>query len=254
MTGICYTTTMKRLMDRLKEGRRTVVFTGAGVSTLCGIPDFRGPQGLYREADADKIFDIDWFRLDPSFYYKGCRKLIYGLRGIQPGPAHTAIARLEQRGLVNGVITQNIDMLHQKAGSRTVFEIHGSPIRHYCVGCGLRKSFEEICDMLEKATIPYCEKCGAPFKPEITFFGESLPERAFEGAVALARQAKLILVLGSSLTVHPAASIPSLTLNAGGRLVIINAQPTPLDQYATLTYPDLREFSQAVLEEFEEEG
>jgi NAD-dependent deacetylase len=242
---------MKRLIEKLKQARRAAVFTGAGVSTLCGIPDFRGPQGLYRQPDAERIFDIEWFRRDPSIYYKGCMELVYGLRRFGPGPVHEAVARLERAGIVRGVITQNIDMLHQKAGSRMVYEVHGSPLKHHCVGCGREKSFEEICVMLETAGLPRCERCGEPYKPDITFFGEMLPERAFEGAVALARQADLMLVLGSSLTVQPAASIPPLTLRAGGELAIVNAQPTPLDRFAALTYPDLAAFAEAVLGETE---
>ena len=238
---------MNRLIEKLKQARHAAVFTGAGVSTLCGIPDFRGPQGLYKQPNAERIFDIEWFRRDPSIYYKGCMELVYGLRHFTPGSVHEAIMRLEQARIVKGVITQNIDMLHQKAGTRTVYEIHGSPLLHHCSGCGREKNFEDICAMLETAEMARCEQCGEAYKPDITFFGEMLPEHAFEGAVALAQQADLMLVLGSSLTVQPASSIPSMTLRAGGEVVIVNAQPTPLDRFAALTYPDLAEFAAAVL-------
>lgn len=239
---------MKRLIEKLERAQCAAVFTGAGISTLCGIPDFRGPQGLYKQPDAERIFDINWFRRDPSIYYKGCMELIYGLQHFKPGPVHEAIAHLEHAGIVKGIITQNIDMLHQKAGSRNVYEIHGSPLLHHCIGCGREKTFDEICAMLEQTEeVPRCEVCGAAYKPDITFFGEMLPERAFECATALAQKADLMLVLGSSLTVQPAASIPALTLRAGGELVIVNAQPTPLDRFAALTYPDLAVFAAAVL-------
>lgn len=241
---------MKELIEKLKSARCIAVFTGAGVSTLCGIPDFRGPQGLYRQPDAERIFDIEWFRHDPSVYYKGCLDLVYGLKKFKPGPVHKAIVRLEQAGLVKGVITQNIDMLHQKAGSKNVYEVHGSPILHHCFGCGHEKTFDEICAMLEKTPVPRCERCGEAYKPDITFFGEMLPEKAFVRSIELARQADLMLVLGSSLTVHPAASIPPLTVHGGGELVIVNSQPTPLDHLATLLYPDLVAFSDAVLAEW----
>ena len=239
---------MKALIEKLKRARQIAVFTGAGVSTLCGIPDFRGPQGLYKQPDAERIFDIEWFRRDPSVYYKGCMELVYGLRRFKPGPVHEAVVRLEHAGNVKGIITQNIDMLHQKAGSRTVYEVHGSPLLHHCFGCGREMTFDEICAMLESTPVPRCEQCGEAYKPDITFFGEALPEQAFNKAVALAQQADLMLVLGSSLTVHPAAAIPPLTVRAGGELVIINAQPTPLDRIATLLYPDLAAFAAAVLE------
>jgi NAD-dependent deacetylase len=242
---------MNALIEKLKKARRVAVFTGAGVSTLCGIPDFRGPQGLYKQPDAERIFDIEWFRRDPSIYYTGCAELVYGLRRYAPGPVHEAVVRLERAGLVKGVITQNIDMLHQKAGSRTVHEIHGSPILHHCVGCGRERPFDEICDMLEKTVVPRCERCGEAYKPDITFFGELLPEQAFSDAVALAQEADLMLVLGSSLTVHPAASIPPMTVRCGGELVIVNAQPTPLDRLATARYPDLALFAEAILDAFE---
>ena len=238
---------MNAMVEKLKQARCVAVFTGAGVSTLCGIPDFRGPQGLYRQPDAERLFDIEWFRRDPSVYSNGCRELVYGLRRFRPGPVHEAVARLERAGVVGGVITQNIDMLHQKAGSQKVYEVHGSPLRHHCCGCGREKSFEEICAMLEREAVPRCERCGEAYKPDITFFGERLPEAAFESAVALARRADLMVVLGSSLTVHPAASIPPLTVDAGGELAIVNAQPTPLDRLATLRGEDLAAFAAAVL-------
>ncbi len=238
---------MNAVIEKLKKARQAAVFSGAGISTLCGIPDFRGPQGLYTQPDAERIFDIDWFRRDPLIYYKGCMELVYGLRRFNPGPVHHAVARLEQVGIVKGVITQNIDMLHQKAGSRTVHEVHGSPLLHHCLSCGRAKTFEEICVMLESTAVPRCEVCGEAYKPDITFFGEMLPEKAFDNAITLAQKADLILVLGSSLTVHPAASIPPLTVQAGGELVIINAQPTPLDGLATLLYRDLAAFADAVL-------
>ncbi len=239
---------MKGGIEKIERAGCVAVFTGAGISTLCGIPDFRGPQGFYKQPDAERIFDVEWFRRDPSVFYKGCRELVYGLKRFSPGPVHQAVTRLEQAGIVKGVITQNIDMLHQKAGSRTVYEVHGSPALHHCFGCGREKTFDEICAMLETVAVPRCERCGEAYKPDITFFGETLPERAFDDAVALAQKADLMLVLGSSLTVHPAAMIPPLTVRAGGELVIVNAQPTPLDRLATLFLPDLADFAHAILD------
>ncbi len=235
-----------RLLELLDKAERVAAFTGAGVSTLCGIPDFRGPQGLYKQPDAERIFDIDWFDRDPSIYYRGCAELVYGLKNYEPGPVHFALVALEKAGKLTGIATQNIDMLHQKAGSSVVHEVHGSPILHHCRRCGDEKRFEEICAMLESEPVAHCA-CGGVYKPDITFFGESLPEAAFEGAIELASEADLILVLGSSLTVQPAGSIPLYTLRRGGKAVVVNAQPTCLDDAASLRMTDLKSFADAVL-------
>ena len=237
---------MKRLVEALKGAKCVGCLTGAGVSTLCGIPDFRGPQGLYRQPDAEKIFDIAWFDRDPSVYYKGCADLVYGLDKFEPGPVHKALAHLEDLGLLKGIATQNIDMLHQKAGSANVYEVHGSPILHHCRKCGDEKTFEEILEMRKSAEVPRCA-CGGVYKPDITFFGESLPEAAFASAQSLAIRSDVFLVLGTSLTVFPAAGLPRLTLQAGGKVFIVNAQPTSLDPYAAGVYKDLKEFADAAL-------
>lgn len=245
---------MKRLVEALRGAKCVGCLTGAGVSTLCGIPDFRGPQGLYRQPNAERIFDIDWFDRDPSVYYSGCSELVYGLGRYQPGPVHKALAHLEDLGLLKGIATQNIDMLHQKAGSSNVYEVHGSPIVHACRRCGDIRSFDEITAMIaenggvERLGEPYVPRCrcGGVYKPAITFFGEQLPEVAFAKAQELAMRADVMLVLGTSLTVFPAAGLPRLTLQKGGKVFIVNAQPTSLDEYAAGRYPDLTEFSAAV--------
>ncbi len=240
---------MERLVEALKNAKSVAALTGAGVSTLCGIPDFRGPQGLYKQPDAERIFDIDWFDRDPSIYYRGCRELVYGLKNYAPGPVHAALKHLEDIGRLDGIATQNIDMLHQKAGSSTVYEVHGSPMMHHCRHCGAGASFDEICAMLEGRPddfVPRCAKCGGPYKPDITFFGEALPEQAFRGAQSLAIRADVMLVLGTSLTVYPAAGLPNLTLQRGGKVFIVNAQPTGLDDYAVCRYPDLLAFAETI--------
>ena len=236
------------LVEKVLGAKRLAALTGAGVSTLCGIPDFRGPQGLYRQMDAERIFDIDWFDRDPAIYYRGCRELVYGLGTFEPGPVHRALAQLEARGILRGIATQNIDMLHQKAGSKTVFELHGSPRLHHCRSCGDEKTYAEILPRLGPARdqIPRCA-CGGVYKPDITFFGESLPERDFVGGQELAIRADVLLVLGTSLTVYPAAGLPRLTLQAGGEVVIVNAQPTGLDDQAVGRFDDLKVFAEAVL-------
>ena len=226
---------MLKLIEAIAGAKHVGCLTGAGVSTLCGIPDFRGPQGLYKQKDAERIYGLDKF---------------------QPGPVHRAVKHREDLGILKGIATQNIDMLHQKAGSSTVYEVHGSPILHHCRRCGDAKTFDEILRMIKsksevvveqrKMQIPYC-KCGGAYKPDITFFGESLPEEAFAASQSLAIKSDVFLILGTSLTVFPAAGLPRLTLKAGGKAFIVNAQPTSLDEYAAGVYRDLREFAEAVL-------
>ena len=245
---------MDRLIEAVRGAKCVAALTGAGVSTLCGIPDFRGPQGLYRNPDAERIFDIDWFDRDPSVYYRGCRELVYGLGRFSPGPVHAALKRLEDAGRLDGIITQNIDMLHQKAGSSNVYEVHGSPCMHHCRNCGAGVAFDEVMAMVganggvEKLGEPYVPRCrcGGVFKPDITFFGEALPEEAFTRAQELAIRADVMLVLGTSLTVFPAAGLPRLTLQRGGKVFIVNAQATPLDDYAEARYPDLLQFAERI--------
>ena len=237
---------MKRLIEAIRKARCVGCLTGAGVSTLCGIPDFRGPQGLYKNPDAERIFDIDWFDRDPSVYYKGCAELVYGLDRFEPGPVHRALRHLEELGKLMGIATQNIDMLHQKAGSTHVYEVHGSPVLHHCRRCGNEKTFAEIMEMRQREEVPRCA-CGGAYKPDITFFGEALPEAAFRAAQELAVQSDVFLVLGTSLTVYPAAGLPQLTLQAGGKVFVVNAQPTALDEYASGVYRDLAAFAESLL-------
>lgn len=230
---------MDRLQDLISTAGRVAVFTGAGVSTLCGIPDFRSPGGIYSRVDPDRIFAIDEFRRDPSYFYTEAREFIYGMGDKEPGPVHRVCAELERRGLCTGIITQNIDMLHQKAGARRVIELHGSPASHTCPGCGSRTGFAEIAAVVRQREVPRCPVCGGVPKPDITFFGEMLPPGALEGALALAAASDLLLVLGSSLLVHPAAGVPVATLQAGGRIAIVNRESTPLDRHAVFRGDDL---------------
>ena len=250
---------MKKIVDAIKGARCVAAMTGAGVSTLCGIPDFRGPKGLYKNPDAERIFDIDWFDRDPSVYYRGCRELVYGLGEFEPGPVHRALKAMEAAGRLDGIITQNIDMLHQKAGSSRVYEVHGSPIAHRCRRCGDVKSFGEIMEMIDanggtgrlgEPYVPRCA-CGGVYKPDITFFGEALPEAAFRASIDLASRADVMLVLGTSHTVFPAAGLPRYTLHNGGKVFIVNAQPTALDEYAAGCFPDLAAFAETVIAEME---
>ncbi len=218
------------------------------MSTLSGIPDFRGKNGIYRrgDIDANRLFDIGAFRKDPSYYYTHARGLIYNLEDKRPNIVHMELARLEQKGVVHAVLTQNIDLLHQKAGSKKVLELHGSPSVHRCLSCGKAASFSDIVKQLEQAQVPLCPRCRGILKPDIVFFGEPLPEATLNKALEEAREADLMLVLGSSLTVYPAASLPEVTLRKQGKLIIINADPTPLDRFAFWKGTDLAAAFEAI--------
>ena len=237
----------EELFEKIKRSKHCTALTGAGVSTLSGIRDFRGKNGLYNDVDAEKIFDINYFEEDPSFYYKASRELIYNIDEKSPSIVHNVLAELEKRGFLKALITQNIDLLHTKAGSTKVIEIHGSPKTHYCMRCaGVRMSFDEAAVIVRSGELPKCPKCGRVLKPAITFFGESLPIDALREATEEAQKSDLMLVLGTSLTVYPAASMPQYTLSRGGEIVIVNNMPTPLDGRAAVRYEDLGEVFSAL--------
>jgi NAD-dependent deacetylase len=230
------------LFEKIRRSKHCTALTGAGVSTLSGIRDFRGKNGLYNDYDAEKIFDIEYFEKDPSFYYKAAQSLIYNVDEKSPSIVHRVLAELEKRGFLKALITQNIDLLHTKAGSARVIEIHGSPKIHYCLRCsGVRMSFDEAAAIVRSGGLPKCPKCGRVLKPAITFLGDSLPMDALREAVEEAQKSDLMLVLGTSLTVYPAASMPQYTLSNEGEIVIVNNMPTPLDGRAVLHYEDLGE-------------
>jgi NAD-dependent deacetylase len=233
-------TQIDELFKRIQNAQYPVALTGAGVSTLSGIRDFRGKNGLYNDMDAEKIFDIDYFEHDPSLYYKSAGSFIYGIDETKPSIVHIVLGELEKRGLLKALITQNIDLLHQKGGSEKVIEVHGSPKIHYCLRCpGIRMGFEEAAAIVHSGEMPKCPKCGRVLKPAITFFGEGLPADALREAVSESQKADLMLVLGTSLTVYPAASMPDYTLRSGGELVIVNNMPTHLDRYAAMRFEEL---------------
>jgi NAD-dependent deacetylase len=234
--------TVSALYDKIKSARHCVALTGAGVSTLSGIRDFRGKDGLYKEMDAEKMFDIEYFEQDPSYYYKTAGSFIYNVDEKEPSIVHTCLAELERKGLLKALITQNIDLLHQRGGSKRVIEIHGSPATHYCLHCAnTRMSFEEVAVIVKAGELPRCPKCGQVLKPAITFFGENLPAEALREAEHQAATADLLLVLGTSLTVHPAAAVPQITIRHGGEIVIVNDMETSLDRYSHLRFYDLAE-------------
>ena len=230
---------VEELFGKIKQAAYCTALTGAGVSTLSGIRDFRGKNGLYNDMDAEKIFDIGYFEKDPTFYYKSS-SFIYDIDRKEPSIVHIVLAELERRSYLKAIVTQNIDLLHEKAGSRRVIEIHGSPKVHYCLFCaGVRMPFEEAAAIVKAGDFPRCPKCGRILKPAITFFGENLPADALREAAGEAQKTDLMLILGTSLTVFPAASMPQYTLRRGGEIVIVNNMPTPLDSRAVLHFTEL---------------
>lgn len=214
----------------VREQQPCVVLTGAGVSTESGIPDFRSASGIWSEVDPFEVASLRAFRADPARVWGFYRERIALLRNAEPNAAHHAIAELERRGVVEAVITQNIDLLHSRAGSRDVVEVHGSIRSAQCPGCLWTDSAESVLEQLETSTTPTCAHCGEVLKPGVVLFGELLPAAAIERATQLARGARLVLVVGSSLEVWPVAGLP---LEARA-FAIVNRGPTALDDQALL--------------------
>jgi NAD-dependent deacetylase len=218
----------------IRELQPCVALTGAGISTESGIPDFRSPGGLWAEFDPLEYGSIEAFRADPAKVWRFYAPRFSLLDDAEPNAAHLALAELEQRGLLDAVITQNIDRLHERAGSKNVLEVHGSIRTSSCPGCGASYSLEEVLALLGRFDVPLCADCGGVLKPDVVFFGELLPADTIDRAYSLARSARLLLVVGSSLEVHPVAGLPLETLEAGGALAIVNRGPTALDSRASL--------------------
>ena len=219
-----------RLAALVEERQPCVVLTGAGISTESGIPDFRSPTGIWAEVDPFEVASIEAFRRDPARVWAFYRTRIDLLREAEPNAGHRAIAELERRGLVSAVVTQNIDTLHTRAGSRDVVEVHGSIRSAVCPGCLWMEGAEAVLAQLEEQPVPLCMHCGEILKPGVTLFGEILPPGALERATELTRTARLLLVVGSTLEVWPVAGLP---LEARA-FAIVNRGPTSLDGRALL--------------------
>jgi len=204
--------------DLIRRSKRVVALTGAGISTAAGIPDFRGPQGLYvtRQYDPETVFDISYFHRDPEPFYDFTRDFLSAIHTIEPTFTHSFLADLEAQGKLTAVVTQNIDSLHQKAGSGNVISVHGDYWTSHCLAC--RKDFElaRMEEMVREAPVPLCS-CGGVIKPDVVFFGEAV--RDLEHAAFAVAASDLLLVLGSSLAVYPAAFLPE---QAGGDVVVVN--------------------------------
>jgi NAD-dependent deacetylase len=217
------------LAELIAANQPCVALTGAGVSTESGIPDFRSAGGIWSEFDPYEVGSIDAFRRDPARVWEFYALRLGVFAGAQPNDAHRALVRLEAAGLLDAVITQNVDRLHAAAGSREVIEVHGSIERAECLACGT-----EVSDVRSLLPLPRCPRCGTVLKPGVVMFGELLPASAIERATELARSAALLLVIGSSLEVWPVAGLPEEMLAHGGKLAIVNRDPTRYDARAAL--------------------
>ena len=225
-----------RLAELVRSADRVVALTGAGVSVPSGIPDFRSPgTGLWANVNPMEVAHIDVFRREPERFWQFYGHRFTALRDKVPNGAHRALAELERRGIVEAVVTQNIDGLHRAAGTRDLIEVHGTIGTSSCLSCGGRHELAAVRRRLEEAPdgVPRCD-CGRPLKPDVVLFGELLPEAALARASALAAAADLLLCVGSSLEVHPVAQLPEITLAAGGAVALVTMGPTPYDAEAAV--------------------
>jgi NAD-dependent deacetylase len=230
-------TDIERLKEALCNAGHAVAFTGAGISAESGIPTYRGADGVWHKYDPAKYANIRSFLENPSYYWSFFKEVRYpGLKKAQPNRAHIALAVLEERQTLRAVITQNIDGLHRMAGSRRVLELHGNTRHISCLHCARKHTMDEVFSRLATQFPPACSACGGALKPDVVFFGESLPPGVLEEAADEARRCDLFLAIGSSLLVQPAATLPLIAKEHGAHLVIINLEPTPLDAMADLVF------------------
>lgn len=228
-----YQEKIKKAVEFIKNSTYTVALTGAGISTESGIPDFRSPGGLWQRF---KMITFDEFIINRQArqeFWEMKKELLPELLNAKPNEAHYALTKLEKMGLLKYIITQNIDGLHQLAGSKQVIEIHGNNREALCIDCGRFYKIEEIIEFLKEDIADVrCSNCGGVIKPKIIFFGESMPEREFNLAQTASSQCHLMLVVGTSLQVYPAAGLPQLAYHSGTKLIFINQTETPMDELA----------------------
>jgi len=221
---------VERLAELLGQSRRAVALTGAGVSVPSGIPDFRSPgTGMWENVDPMEVAHIDVFEREPERFWSYYRPRFQALGDKEPNRAHEALAELERRGLIEGLITQNVDRLHRLAGSKNVIEVHGSIETSSCVTCAASFELEQMDELFDERGVAVCSVCRGAVKPDVVLFGELLPESAMARATELVERADLMLCVGSSLAVYPVAGLPQLTLSHGGRLAIVTKGETPYD-------------------------
>jgi NAD-dependent deacetylase len=230
------TSKIDTLAALIREAGSVVALTGAGISVPSGIPDFRSPgSGLWENVDPMEVAHIDAWRADPERFWHFYGNRFQTLHDKEPNGAHRALVELERRGKLDAVVTQNIDMLHRKAGTVELIEVHGTIEHSSCLTCGAQYPLEEVRERLAHSpiSVPECD-CGQPLKPDVVLFGEWLPEGALERAYALAAGADVLLCVGSSLEVHPIAQLPGVTRQAGGAVALVTQGPTPWDSRAVV--------------------
>jgi NAD-dependent deacetylase len=229
-------TRIQTLAALVREAGSVVALTGAGISVPSGIPDFRSPgTGLWENVDPMEVAHIDAWRADPHRFWQFYGNRFQTLEGKEPNAAHRALVELERRGLLDAVITQNIDMLHRKAGTRELVEVHGTIEHSSCLSCGARYPLADVRARLaaDPDGVPRCD-CGHPLKPDVVLFGEWLPADALDRAYELAGAADVLLCVGSSLEVHPISQLPGVTRANGGQVAVITQGPTPWDGRAAV--------------------
>lgn len=240
MTSESITSDITKASNLIRASKSTVALTGAGISTPSGIPDFRSADsGLWELYDPMQVASLTAFRHAPEKFFEWARSLASLILNAEPNVAHYALARLEKEGYLQGIITQNIDNLHFRAGSKKVLEIHGHLRKATCITCFHKVEItHEIEDFVHEKIIPHCERCGGILKPDFVLFGEQLPYEVVHEVRKLIRSSTLVLVLGSSLEVIPVAYYPIEALNVGARLIIINNEKTYLDERADIVFYD----------------
>ena len=230
MAGEVAATRVGELAALIRDADSVVALTGAGISVPSGIPDFRTPgKGLWEKVDPMEVAHIDAFHRDTKRFWEFYRPRFADLGSKEPNRAHGALAELEARGMLEAVVTQNIDRLHAKAGSERVIEVHGSIASSSCTTCRTSYPLERVGELFDEDGVATCACCMGKVKPDVVLFGELLPEAAIAEAQALCAAADLLLCIGSSLEVYPVAGLPELTLSGGGRLAIVTQGPTPYD-------------------------
>lgn len=221
---------IERAARDILSSRWAIALTGAGISVESGIPDFRSPGGLWSRFDPMEYAHIDSFRRNPEKVWEMLKEMLELTNRARPNPAHLALAELEQRGLLKAVITQNVDGLHQRAGSKQVIEYHGNHDWLVCLGCGWRRS---TLDLKPEEIPPRCRHCGQVLKPDVVFFGEPIPWQAQIRALEEARRCDLMLVIGTSAVVYPAADLPRIAKAGGAKIIEVNLEPTVLTHTLT---------------------